>query len=262
MMNRLSNPINRNRSAAKISKVMSSSGYPFSGKNLLSCFWRAPILLVTSTQILQENAFQEKFTAGIFLHDCWSRQISTLNRIFPNFKSTTFHLYSRAKDGLESWKLGVVRLVALPAGCLSRQVASSFSSNASSWPKWWIENHLGHLQLISLIVISHQFHQTYHHHINIIMTTIMMIFQHWFWFECKVGAFIWISSEPLQSILRTISAHYMIFVKHHNSRLSDIKSANFRYSADSFFHSGRNAAEERFAEKIWQHFAISSIFVW
>ena len=201
-----------------------------------------------------------------FLHDCWSRPISTLNRIFPNFKSTTFHLYSRAKDGLESWKLGVVRLVALPAGCLSRQVASLFSSNASSRPQWWNEVHLD-IQLISLIIISRHFHQTYHHHINIIITTkvmmvVLIIFQHWFWFKCKLGAFIWIISEPIQSILREISAHYISYVKHHNSRLSDIKSANFRYSADSFFHSGRNAAEERFAEKICQHFAISNIFFW
>ena len=126
------------------------------------------------------RCFPEKFTAGIFSHDCWSRQISTLNRIFPNFKSTTFHLYSRAKDGLESWKLGVVRLVALPAGCLSRQVASLFSSNASSRPQWWNEVHLHHLQLIILIIISRHFHQTYHHHINIIMTIMMMVVVHWF----------------------------------------------------------------------------------
>ena len=138
--------------------------------------------------------------------------------IFTNFKSTTFHLYSKAKDGLESWKLGVVRLVALPAGCLSRQVASlQFSSIASSRPKWWNENHLDHPWLISLIITSHHFHQTYHHHINIIMTTIMMrvvlmIFQHWFWFECKFGAFIWNNFEPIQNILREISTLNISFM--------------------------------------------------
>ena len=133
-------------------------------------------LLVTSTQICKKmHCFPGEFTADIVLHDCWSRQISTLNTIFTNFKSTTFHLYSRAKDGLESWKLGVVRLVALPAGCLSRQVASLFSSNVSSQPQWWNEVHLDHLQLIGLKIISHHFHQTYHHHIKFIMTTIMMM---------------------------------------------------------------------------------------
>ena len=36
MTNRLSNPINRNRSAAKISKVMSSSGQPFPVRDILN----------------------------------------------------------------------------------------------------------------------------------------------------------------------------------------------------------------------------------
>ena len=132
-------------------------------------------VLVLRKFVKKMRCFPEKFTAKIFLHDCWSRQISTLNTILTNFKSTTFHFYSRAKDGLESWKLGVVRLVALPAGCLSRQVASLFSSNASSQPQWWNEVHLDHLQLISRIIISHHFHQKYHHHIKFIMTTIMMM---------------------------------------------------------------------------------------
>ena len=53
MINRLSNPINRNRSAAKISKVMSSNNYAKEAKNQL--LGRLSLILMRGNAIMLDS---------------------------------------------------------------------------------------------------------------------------------------------------------------------------------------------------------------
>ena len=97
MINRLSNPINRNRSAAKILKVMSSSGYTPD----LDCYDYQSTCgannMLANPIVTFDNWYPTGMGAGepLFLGDRWPSNIVFFWLFIPNFLGAVFFIVGR-----------------------------------------------------------------------------------------------------------------------------------------------------------------------